>query len=160
MVLKLVFLGVLSLTVACTPKKVESPGINQVIAEPLSPEKTGELITKVGQNWVYGQGLGETALTVGTIVVFPPYALYAVGNAILDLAGYERMDPTRLLPEKAEKAVNSVYDTVTQAPGRGVAKVAGVPFRDRETIKNDFNQFFAYSTTQNGDSRDSSETSS
>lgn len=160
MVLKLVFLGVLSLTVACTPKKAESPSVNQVIAEPLSPEKTGELITKVGQNWAYGQGLGETALTVGTIVVFPPYALYAIGNAIIDLAGYERMDPTRLLPDKTEKAVNSVYNTVTEAPGRGVAKAAGVPFRDRETIKNDFNQFFAYSTTQDGDSRDSSETAS
>lgn len=160
MVFKLVFFGVLSLIIACTQKKVESPSIGQVISEPLPPEKTGELVTKVGQNWAYGQGIGETALTVGTIVIFPPYAIFALSNAIIDLAGYERIDPVKFLPPDAQDPINSVYDAVTEAPGRGVAKVAGVPFRDKETIRNDFNQFFAYSTTRDGDSRDSSETAS
>jgi len=159
-VFKSVFLGVLSLTLACTQKKTESPSLNQVIAEPLPPEKTGELLTKVGQNWAYGQGLGETAMTVGAIVVFPPYAIYAIGNAIVDLAGYERLDPVKFLPPESQASVNEVYDTITEAPGRGVAKAAGVPFRDKETIKNDFNQFFAYSTTEDGNTRDSPETAS
>ena len=111
------------------------------VQKPLSPEKTEELMGKVGGNWLYGQGLGETALTVGTIFAFPPYAIYVLGNGALSVAGYKPLHVTDALPEDARDGWNSVYDSVTGAPGHVAASVAGKEYREKDVIDEDFRQF-------------------
>lgn len=143
-----IFLLMLSLS-ACTPLKESSdPSLSESISNPLPPEKAGELLEKTGGNWLYGQGVGETMLTVGTCVLFPPYALYVVGNAGLTLAGYERVTLVSALPEKSEDAVTEVYDTVTEAPGRSIAYMADEDFRTQDYVRNDMNAFLKTNTSQ------------
>lgn len=103
--------------------------IMELVKKPISTEKSGELIKEAGGNWFYGQGLGETALNVGTSVVFPPYAIYYLGNMALSATGYEPLYVTNALPEEDREAVNNVYSGVTSAPGRLTAAVSGQEFR-------------------------------
>src|SRR5579862_6797042 len=56
--------------------------------KPPTPEEAQEQLKQQGGDWLYGKGLGSTILTVGTCVVFPPYAIYVLGNAGLSMAGY------------------------------------------------------------------------
>ncbi len=67
---------------------------------------------------------------VGTVVVFPPYALYLLGNAGLALAGYEPLYVTDALPGEARDAALTVYDGITSVPGRIAAGVAGEEFSE------------------------------
>lgn len=103
--------------------------------EPLSPENTEELLNEVGSNWLYGQGMGETAATVGTIVVFPPYALWVVGNAALQLSGEEPIEVSRILPEESGKIWRTTYDEITSVPGRTSAAVAREEYRDQDVAR-------------------------
>lgn len=64
-------------------------------------------------------------LNVGTVVLFPPYALYLLGNAGVAFAGYEPLYVTDALPEPAKKEVLGLYNGVTGVPGRLNALVAG-----------------------------------
>lgn len=109
--------------------------MSRAIDEPLSPEETEGLLGEVGTNWFYGQGLGETALTAGTIFLFPPYAIYVAGNAILNVSGYEEIRVTDALPEEGKESWNAVYEGVTSVPGRVTAGVSGEEFRDKEKAK-------------------------
>lgn len=120
----------------------------KAIEKPLPPEKTKELMSKVGSNWLYGQGVGETALTVGTIFAFPPYAIYVLGNGALSLSGYKPLHVTDALPDDARDGWNSVYDGVTGAPGHVTAAVAEREYREPEVVKQDLEQFMsaAYDT--------------
>lgn len=81
--------------------------------------------------WLYGHGMGRTMLNVGTVIVFPPYALYLLGNAGLQLAGYEELRLSALLPEPAEELFSGAYNGVTSVPGRISAEIAGREFDDR-----------------------------
>ncbi len=105
----------------------------QASEKPLPPEKTKEVLSEVGANWWYGQGLGETALNVGTVIVFPPYALVLIGNAALSLSGFEPVSISDALPEKGREAWRTVYNGVTEAPGRVTAAIANEEFRSKET---------------------------
>lgn len=138
---------VISLLSACSIlEKEENPQMDltsQAIKKPLPPEKTTELMEKVGINWFYGQGLGETALTVGTIFAFPPYAIYVVGNGALQLAGYKPLHVTDALPGDAKEGWNTVYDTVTGAPGHLTAAVGGREYREKDVIDQDYKNFLS-----------------
>lgn len=103
--------------------------------EPLSPENTNELLNEVGSNWLFGQGMGETAATIGTIVVFPPYALWVLGNAALQLSGEEPIEVSRILPEESGKVWRTTYDEITSVPGRTTAAVAGETYRSQEVAR-------------------------
>lgn len=134
----------LLLILGCTPLKTkdnQEVGIEKAIQKPLPPEKTQALLEKTGENWLFGQGIGETLLTAGTIFAFPPYAIYVVGNGALTLAGYERIAIVDALPENSKESVNSVYDAITEAPGRVSATIAGEEFRTNEKAKADIKQF-------------------
>jgi hypothetical protein len=98
----------------------------------IPPEKANELLNEVGGNFAYGPGLGDAAVTVGTVVVFPPYALYLLGNAVLSLSGYEPVTVSSLLPEQEGKQWSDTYDSVVSVPGRMVAAMAGHEYRSRE----------------------------
>ena len=96
-----------------------------------SPEELKAELNNYGRRWLYGHGMGQTITNVGGIVIFPPYAIYLVGNAIVSLAGYEPLHVTELLPEKACLGYNSFYDNVTAIPGRISAEIAGEEFIEK-----------------------------
>ena len=110
-------------------------------SKPLPPEKASELAEEVGSNWLYGQGIGETALTAGTCVLFPPFLAVVAGNAALSLSGYEPVTISGLLPEEEGKAWSDSYDSITSAPGRFAAAAAGKEFRTQDIIKDRYQQF-------------------
>lgn len=104
----------------------------QMSQKPMPPEKAQVMLSEMGENWLYGPGLGQTALNVGAMVVFPPYAIYVLGNSVLSMSGYEPLYVTDLLPDSERADINEVYDEVTTAPGRVSAALAGKEFRSRE----------------------------
>lgn len=132
---------VISVSACSLLKEKKEPQIDfqTAVEKPLPPEKTEELLEEVGSNWFYGQGLGETALTAGTIIVFPPYAIYVLGNGILSLSGYEEIRVTDALPDQEKEQWNSAYNTVTSGPGRLTAAIAGKEFRGKEVAKEKIN---------------------
>lgn len=95
-----------------------------------TPEEAQEILQDAWYSWIYGQGVGRTALNVGTVVLFPPYALYLLGNAGLQFAGYEPLYVTDALPEQSRKVVLSGVDEITSVPGRLNAAVFREEFRD------------------------------
>lgn len=98
-----------------------------VLVEP-EPEAY-EKLDQYARNWFYGQGLGNTMTNAGTVVIFPPYAFYVLGNAGLSLMGYEPLYITNALPEDSRKPVLKIFNGVTSVPGRINAKVAGEDFQ-------------------------------
>jgi len=113
-------------------KKENKESVNVKDVKPLKPEESKALIKDVAGNWFYGHGLGNSMLQVGTIVAFPPYAVVAVGNAVLNLSGYESIGVSTVLPEKSKKKWNSMYDYVTSGPGRMTSAMAGKEFVTRD----------------------------
>ena len=97
-----------------------------------TPEELNGALKEAGSQWLYGPGLGQTATNVGTVVVFPPYALYLLGNAGLSLAGFEQLYITKLLPQAPRKHVLDFYDGITSVPGRLSALVAGKEYYQPE----------------------------
>lgn len=108
------------------------PSSMDIVGKPMPPEKAKEVLSEIGQNFAYGPGLGDAALNVGTAVVFPPYAIYLLGNALLSFSGYEPVTVASLLPEEDGKAWSRTYDSVVSGPGKVVAAVAGREYRSQE----------------------------
>ncbi len=98
--------------------------------KPPTGEEFSEQLGKSGRKWFYGGGIGRTMVNVGTAVIFPPYALYLVGNAGLALAGYEPLKATDLIPGQGKEYVLGAYNGVTSVPGRVNALVAGEDFQE------------------------------
>lgn len=139
----------------CTLKR-RDPGAPDPVAlagKPVTPEQSQELLGEMGGNWLYGQGVGETAMNVGSVILFPPFALYLVGNAVLGLSGYEPVTVADTLPEEQGEAWRSFYDSVASGPGRLAAAVSGREYRTREVIREDYRKILAVET--HGDDRDS-----
>lgn len=118
-------------------KKEDDSVANLVIArrQPLTAQESEEVLGVVAENWLYGPGLGRSALNIGTVVLFPPYAVYVLGNALLDVSGFQPMYITDLLPEDERQDYNRVFDSVTGAPGRLTAAMAGKEFRSPDVGK-------------------------
>jgi len=113
----------------------DKPSGLDVVGKQMTSEKAKEVLGTVGGNFAYGPGLGDTALSVGTAVVFPPYALYLLGNAVLSVSGYEPVTISSLLPEEDGKKWSKAYDTVVSGPGRVVAAMAGHEYRGQEVAE-------------------------
>jgi len=112
-----------------------------LINNPPSPEESEQMLKTTAENWFFGEGLGKTALNVATVVVFPPYAFYLLGNAGLQIAGLEPLYVTDALPDTPREHVLAGYDSVTSIPGRVTALAAGTNFRENnESIKERQNQ--------------------
>lgn len=117
-------------------KKPEPDGdAMALVGKPIPPDKAEEVLSEVGSNFAYGPGLGDTALSVGTVVVFPPYALYLLGNAVLSLSGYEPVTVSSMLPDKEGKEWSNMYDSVVSVPGKMVAAAAGREFRSPDVAR-------------------------
>ena len=107
------------------------PSFKQIVAraeENAENGQSGDELGRYGHRWFYGDGLGRTIANVGTIVVFPPYALYVLGNAGLALAGYPQMEATSVLPDPAKNLVQGFYNGVTSVPGRVTSVISGEKF--------------------------------
>lgn len=116
-----------------------SPSLQAVASKPLPPEQAQSVMSEAGQNWLYGQGFGATAVNVGGIVLFPPYAVYVLGNALIGAAGYEELYVTKLLPKEDEDHYNAFYGSVVSVPGRVAASMAGKEYRTPEVAKERLN---------------------
>lgn len=129
-------------TQAGTPRsfgtRATVPGLGPV--RPLTPEETDRVLEDVGDSFVYGQGIGEAALNVGTTVLFPPFGVYVLVNGVLTLTGHEPLRFSDALPEEGSKAWREVYGDVTSGPGKFVAAAAGkefvTPERAKERLEN------------------------
>jgi hypothetical protein len=102
------------------------------VSKPMSSEQAKEVLGEVGSNFAYGPGLGDAAVNLGAVIVFPPYILYLLGNTALSLSGYEPVTVSSLLPEEQGKAWSNGYDTVVSGPGRVVAAAAEREYRSQE----------------------------
>ncbi len=96
--------------------------------EPVTKDPNKEL-ERVGKDWLYGPGFGRSVLNIGTVVIFPPYAVYLLGNALLDAGGYQQLHVTDALPDAPREGVLSVYNGVTSVPGRAAAGIAGEEYK-------------------------------
>jgi len=119
-------------------KKEPDPALAAALNQPLTPEQSEEMLAQMGGNWLYGQGLGETAMNVAGVVLFPPYGLYLLGNAALSLSGYEPFSVSEALPDEEGQAYRDAFDIVAAGPGRFAAAVAGEEYRTPEVIKEDY----------------------
>jgi len=113
-------------------KPESEPSNLDLIGKPMPPEKAKEVLSEVGKNFAHGPGLGDTALNIGTAVVFPPYAIYLLGNAVLSLSGYEPVTVSSLLPPEDGKAWSESYDSIVSGPGKVIAAMSGHEYRSRE----------------------------
>lgn len=116
-------------------KKKEDEKPFPIPQEKINEQNAGEIVKEAGGNWLYGQGVGETVANAGGIILFPPYAIYLLGNAALSYNGYEPLEVTDALPENAKATWNAAYDSVTSSPGKLSAAVAGEEFRTQDVIK-------------------------
>jgi hypothetical protein len=113
-------------------RPADKPSGLDVVGKPMTSDQAEEVLGTVGGNFAYGPGLGDAALNIGTAVVFPPYAIYLLGNAVLSVSGYEPVTIASLLPEEDGKKWSRTYDTVVSGPGRVVAAMAGREYRSQE----------------------------
>ncbi|MEN9846066.1 MAG: hypothetical protein RIS36_1213 [Pseudomonadota bacterium] len=132
---RLVLGAVASLAVGCGVIK-EKPNSQvdemSAVGRPMSNDQAKAVLGEVGSNFAYGPGLGDAAVNLGAVIVFPPYILYLLGNTALSLSGYEPVTVSSMLPEEQGKAWSHGYDTVVSGPGRVVAATAGREYRSRE----------------------------
>ncbi len=121
----------------------EKPSGLDIVGASMTNEQAKEVLGTVGGNFAYGSGLGDAALSIGTVVLFPPYALYLLGNAALSVSGYEPVTISSLLPEEDGKQWSSTYDKVVSGPGRVVAAVAGHEYRSQDRADERLRAVFA-----------------
>ena len=97
---------------------------------PVTPEESKAALKQYGRQWFYGHGIGKTMINVGTVVIFPPYALYLLGNAGLSLAWYEQVQLSNALPNGPREYIVGAFDELASVPGRINAAVAGENFEN------------------------------
>jgi hypothetical protein len=100
--------------------------------EPITEVDTDKVIDEVAGSWAFGDGIGHTTVKVGSLFVFPPYGLYLLGNSVLEVVGYERIEITDVLPEEQESQWDQVYQAIISGPGRVVAAVSGSEYRSQQ----------------------------
>lgn len=126
------------------PSQKPAPDVTAFASNPLPPEKAKEALEEVGKGFVYGPGIGEAVVNGGTAILFPPYAVVLIGNAVLSLSGYEPVTVSRMLPKEAGKAWGSAYDEVVSGPGRVSAALAGEEFRNKELVDATLNKLIEH----------------
>lgn len=128
-------------------KEKPDPIDPKVLAQnPLTPEQAQGLLGEVGDNWLYGQGMGDTMVNVGAMVAFPPYALVLLGNAALSVGGYEPIAISDTLPDEGRAMWRETYDEITSVPGRAAASAAGTEFRTPEVADKRIELYLKHST--------------
>ena len=113
-------------------RQENKPSGFDVVGKSMSNDQAKQVLKEVGKNFAYGPGLGDAALNIGTAVVFPPYALYLLGNAALSVSGYEPITVASMLPEEQGQQWSQTYDSLVSGPGKVVAAISGHEYRRRE----------------------------
>ena len=145
----ILLLALLIVFTACTPKKDSiNPSLEQLSRAQADPQMQDKVLKSMGQSWIYGNGFGDTLLAAGTVFMFPPSALYFLGNAALDLSGYEPIHVSDALPEAPRQGWNEIYDDVSSGPGKLSAALAGKEFITRERAKELVNESLSQTTTK------------
>lgn len=116
-------------------KPEDQPDELAVVGKEMSPEQAEAVLGEVGSNFAYGPGIGDTAVNVGAVILFPPYIIYILGNTALSLSGYEPVTVSSVLPEEQGRAWSNGYDTLVSGPGRMVAAMAGREYRSRDVAR-------------------------
>jgi hypothetical protein len=148
----MLLLALVSWLSGCAVLKKKSPeeqGLAMPVpvrTQPLSPEETEALMGEVGTNFIYGNGVGEAALNVGTVAVFPPYLAVVIGNAALSLSGYETVGVSTALPEDKRDWWEDFYDGLVSGPGRLAAAIAGEEYRTKEVARQRLEPFLTPTT--------------
>jgi hypothetical protein len=124
-------------------KPPEEPTLIKAASNNMTPEKADKVLETATTNWAFGQGMGDTAINVGAVMAFPPYLAVVVGNAALNLSGYEPITVSGLLPEEEGKAWANGYDALASAPGRATAAMSGREYRTSEVIKDDMRKLLS-----------------
>lgn len=81
-------------------------------------EEAWKVLEEKGEEWFFGTGFGKTILNVGLVAIFPPYAIYLLGNAGLEIAGYQPIFVTDILPENGRREVSKEFEEFVSVPGR------------------------------------------
>lgn len=123
--------------------------VTDIDLETLSEDEREELMAEVGENWLYGPGLGTTALNVMTVVAFPPYALYLAGNTLLELSGNEPLRFSDALPDEGKREWQRIYGGIVSGPGRAAAAVAGKEYRTPERAQEQLQRFIPNNPSRN-----------
>ena len=118
--------------------------------KPIPADKAGEAVGTVAHDWFYGQGLGDTAITAGTVLIFPPYLAVVLGNAALSITGYEPITMSRILPGDAGKGWDNAYNAIASSPGHLTAAVAGKEYRTDSVIKDDMRKLLSQNGADKG----------
>jgi hypothetical protein len=135
---------VVLLPAGCSLLKKKPPqnvDYSQISTAELTPEEAQSLLGDLSGNWLYGHGLGNTAIQAGTAVAFPPYLVVLLGNSVLSLTGYEPIGVSDFLPEEHKDQWDKFYDTVSSGPGRVTAAIAGTKFRTEEIIRDNIRKY-------------------
>ncbi|MCI5064687.1 hypothetical protein MRY87_03060 [bacterium] len=111
-----------------------SAQIREIAREPLSAEERELVVETAAENFAYGRGLGDTAMNVAGVLLYPPYGALLLGQALLDVSGVGRVRAVDLLPEKEQETYETALAAISSAPGRAVSYAAGKPFRDEQMV--------------------------
>ncbi|HMO17875.1 MAG TPA: hypothetical protein PKA63_06730 [Oligoflexia bacterium] len=104
------------------------PSMNEV-REVVKNGEADKHLSAMGDWWLYGPGMGYAMLNLGTVLLFPPYALYLLGNAALSISGNEPVRLIDVIPENGgREVVEGVLDEVCSVPGKLNAAIAGRDF--------------------------------
>ncbi|MBX7137664.1 MAG: hypothetical protein K1X83_06740 [Oligoflexia bacterium] len=110
--------------IGCAPILREKSKPDPLPPQPKNQEEAQALLNEAGKDVVYGDGIGE----IGAAILFPPYAIYKLGQGAAGLAGYE-LDATQALPPEERRAVKEAGKAVIGAPGKVAAGIAGEEYR-------------------------------
>jgi hypothetical protein len=118
-----------------------APPVLSTFAAPPKPEESRQLLAEMGGNWVYGSGLGETALHAGAIVMCPPYALVLIGNSLFSLSGRQPVGVSDFLPESGASVWSTFYTEIVSVPGRMTAGFAQEEYRSPDVVRKRMRRF-------------------
>jgi hypothetical protein len=131
-----ILLAILLSITACSTKKHDKDDVlTEVSKAKLTPEESEEVLSELGESWIYGDGVGKATLNIGTSLAFPPYALYLLANAVASYSGYEPMYVSEALPTDEKEHFDVFYSSITAAPGALVASLAGEEYRSEELVR-------------------------
>ena len=127
-------------------KPADEPSLMKAASSSMTPEQAHKVLETSATNWAFGQGIGNTAINLGAVMAFPPYLAVVLGNAALDISGYEPITVSGFLPEEQGKAWSETYDSIASSPGRASAALSGREYRTPEVIKDDMRKLLSEDT--------------